>query len=134
MINKNGSPLMPCGPAKARHLLDAGKAEVENLFPFTVRLEAHHIVSRSRGGKDTVRNLTTLCEPCHQKAHDGKITITGGVSGFGDRIAQRTMHICMRNSAGSPLSGRFSVIRPRLAGSPGTCRKSMTRMPCVRRL
>ncbi len=38
VTNKNGSPLMPCGPAKARHLLDAGKAEVAGLFPFTVRL------------------------------------------------------------------------------------------------
>jgi hypothetical protein len=38
VINKNGRPLMPCKPAKARHLLDAGKAKVESLFPFTIRL------------------------------------------------------------------------------------------------
>jgi len=38
VTNKNGNPLMPCKPAKARRLLNAGKAEVENLFPFTVRL------------------------------------------------------------------------------------------------
>jgi len=55
------------------------------------RLEAHHIIHRSGGGKDTVRNMTTLCEKCHRKVHDGKITIAGGVSGFEDRIAQRTM-------------------------------------------
>ncbi|MCP4113150.1 MAG: HNH endonuclease [Desulfobacteraceae bacterium] len=251
VINKNGSPLMPCRPAKARHLLDAGKAEVRNLFPFTIRLtwdceenvqpvtvgidkgsrktglscvgnsrillsgiinhrtdikkkmearsanrrarrnrkwyrqprfdnrgsskrsgrippsvkanaeevvravgkiplpvseiiaedvqvdiarlnnpelagkdyqessrpdenlrmaalirddytckscskkrvslQVHHIVFRSRGGKDTIKNLTTLCESCHEKVHDGKLKIKGGVSGFKDRTAQRTM-------------------------------------------
>src|SRR5256885_2090801 len=29
------------------------------------RLEAHHIVERSRGGKDTLDNLLTLCDQCH---------------------------------------------------------------------
>jgi len=28
VLNKNGKPLMPCKPAKARHLLEAGKAKV----------------------------------------------------------------------------------------------------------
>ncbi|MCP4348373.1 MAG: hypothetical protein GY795_23035, partial [Desulfobacterales bacterium] len=56
-----------------------------------VRLEAHHIVFRSRGGKDTIKNLTALCESCHKKVHDGKLEIKGGASGFKDRTAQRTM-------------------------------------------
>ena len=57
-----------------------------------VRLEAHHIIWRGRGGKDTLDNLTTLCEgKCHKKVHAGLITISGGVSGFKDRVAQRTM-------------------------------------------
>ncbi len=38
VINKNGKPLMPCKPAKARHLLEAGKAEVIHHTPFTIRL------------------------------------------------------------------------------------------------
>jgi len=38
VINKNGQPLMPCKPAKARHLLKEGKAEVINRKPFTIRL------------------------------------------------------------------------------------------------
>ena len=38
VINKNGMPLMPCKPAKARHLLEAGKAEVVQWTPFTLRL------------------------------------------------------------------------------------------------
>ena len=38
VINKHGRPLMPCSPAKARHLLDAGKAKVKKRTPFTIQL------------------------------------------------------------------------------------------------
>jgi len=57
-----------------------------------VRLEAHHIVFREHGGKDTLSNLLTLCEGCHQHLHQGKITLkVTGVHGRLDQIAQRTM-------------------------------------------
>ena len=36
VINKHGRPLMPCSPAKARHLLDEGKAKVKKRTPFTI--------------------------------------------------------------------------------------------------
>jgi len=50
------------------------------------------VIFRSRGGKDTLSNLLTLCETCHAALHAGKITLhTQGVSGFLDQIAQRTM-------------------------------------------
>ena len=58
----------------------------------SVRLEAHHIVFREQGGKDTLTNLLTLCEACHKKVHKGKVKLEGtGVSGYLDQIAQRTM-------------------------------------------
>jgi len=38
VINKNGNPLMPCKPAKARHLLRDGKAKVIKRNPFTIQL------------------------------------------------------------------------------------------------
>jgi len=65
-----------------------------------VRLEAHHIVWTSRGGKDSIHNLITLCVSCHDKVHSagesGKVKIKGGkivtgMDGFSDKIAQRTM-------------------------------------------
>lgn len=57
-----------------------------------VRLEAHHLVFRQHGGKDTLANLLTLCEQCHHYLHEGKLTIpVTGVSGHLDQIAQRTM-------------------------------------------
>ena len=56
------------------------------------RLEAHHIVFRQQGGKDSLTNLVTLCEPCHKKVHQGKVTLkVTGVSGHLDQIAQRSM-------------------------------------------
>jgi hypothetical protein len=56
------------------------------------RLEAHHIIFREHGGKDTLSNLLTLCEACHHKLHEGKISLkVTGVSGHLDQIAQRTM-------------------------------------------
>ena len=57
-----------------------------------VRLEAHHLVFREHGGKDTLANLLTLCEMCHHKLHEGKIALkVTGVSGHLDQISQRSM-------------------------------------------
>lgn len=56
------------------------------------RLQAHHIVYREQGGKDTLANLLTLCEACHVLLHQGKIALdVSGVSGHLDAIAQHTM-------------------------------------------
>jgi hypothetical protein len=56
------------------------------------RLEGHHIVYREHGGKDTLANLLTLCEACHEKVHAGTIVLhVTGVSGQFDQIAQRSM-------------------------------------------
>ena len=56
------------------------------------KLEAHHIVFRSDGGKNTIENLVALCEKCHDDVHHGKIILDlAGENGFKDRIAQRTM-------------------------------------------
>lgn len=38
VLNKHGRPLMPCSPAKARHLLKDGKALVKHRTPFTIKL------------------------------------------------------------------------------------------------
>lgn len=38
VLSKNGKPLMPTKPARARHLLEAGEARVVRLIPFTVQL------------------------------------------------------------------------------------------------
>ena len=38
VLNMRGQPLMPCSPAKARHLLKANKATVKRKTPFTIQL------------------------------------------------------------------------------------------------
>ena len=38
IISRLGHPLMPCSPAKARHLLDGGKAKIVKRTPFTIKL------------------------------------------------------------------------------------------------
>jgi len=65
-----------------------------------IKLQAHHIVWASKGGKDSIYNLITLCEKCHDRVHEtgesGKVKLKGGkvvtgMDGFSDKIAQRTM-------------------------------------------
>lgn len=76
------------------------------------RLEAHHILYRGRGGKDTLTNLLTLCQRCHHLLHEGKIQLkVTGVSGHLDQIAQRTMqgksHMYATLGGAIPLSTLF---------------------------
>jgi 5-methylcytosine-specific restriction endonuclease McrA len=40
----------------------------------------HHIVFRSRGGKDTVSNLIVVCAWCHGAIHQQRIRVTGTAS------------------------------------------------------
>ena len=54
VLNKNGKPLMPCKPAKARHLLEQNKAKVVTRKPFTIQLlwECEHKVQPIKLGID----------------------------------------------------------------------------------
>lgn len=77
-----------------------------------VRLEAHHVIFREHGGKDTLGNVLTLCEVCHHKLHEGKIILKRvGVNGHLDQIAQRTMqgknYLYAMLGEGIPLSTLF---------------------------
>lgn len=55
VINKHGRPLMPCSPAKARHLLDEGKAQSEEedtlYHPAGLRKQRLHPRSHSGRGR-----------------------------------------------------------------------------------
>jgi 5-methylcytosine-specific restriction endonuclease McrA len=39
VLDKHGTPLMPCSAARAREFLDKGRAVVVRLYPFTIRLK-----------------------------------------------------------------------------------------------
>ncbi len=38
VLDRRGEPLMPCHPARARQLLDKGRARVARMYPFTIRV------------------------------------------------------------------------------------------------
>ena len=38
VLDKHQKPLMPCHPARARQMLDRGRARVHRLHPYTIRL------------------------------------------------------------------------------------------------
>jgi 5-methylcytosine-specific restriction endonuclease McrA len=42
-------------------------------MPEAKQLHAHHIVPKSKGGKDELSNLTTLCILCHAEVHKDSI-------------------------------------------------------------
>ena len=52
------------GKCMNRHCWDMHKRDID-------WLEAHHIILRSQGGKDTIENGITLCRYCHERAHKG---------------------------------------------------------------
>jgi hypothetical protein len=77
-----------------------------------VRLEAHHIVFKEQGGKDTLTNLLAVCQACHRSVHQGTIQLqVTGVSGHLDQVAQRTMqgksHLYTTLGAHTSLSTLF---------------------------
>jgi len=43
---------------------------------FVASLEVHHGHERAKGGNNSLRNLTVLCESCHDKHHNEDITVT----------------------------------------------------------
>ena len=61
VLNRHGRPLMPCTPANARHLLDAGKAKVRHRTPFTIQLlygstgYAQEVILGVDAGSKTIR-------------------------------------------------------------------------------
>jgi len=74
VTNKNGNPLMPCKPAKARKLLRDGKAIVINRCPFTIQLQwdCEENVQAIKLGIDKGSHHTGLCA-----VGNGKILISG---------------------------------------------------------
>jgi hypothetical protein len=38
-------------------------------------VDIHHIVFKSRGGKDEIDNLQALCRECHDKAHSHEFSV-----------------------------------------------------------
>ena len=64
------------GYANAReHALVRDKYTCQCCGKKNCRVEAHHIVFRSKGGSNDLENYVTLCEDCHKAVHLGKIKL-----------------------------------------------------------
>jgi hypothetical protein len=63
------------------------------------KLHVHHIIFKSKGGTNTPDNLTTLCETCHDKLHNGEFSIKG--------VKSKTKHATETNIIKSQLKKRF---------------------------
>ena len=92
VLNHHGKPLMPCSPAKARHLLESGKAKVVRRDPFTIKLlfgssgYAQEVVAGMDAGSKTIGAAATA---------NGKVVYQAEVSlrddGSGE-VKQRAMY------------------------------------------
>ncbi len=54
---------------------DGYKCQSGQKIQHSVKLNAHHVIFRSKQGADTHWNLLTLCETCHQNYHKGLFTL-----------------------------------------------------------
>lgn len=64
------------GYANAReHALVRDKYTCQCCGKKNCRVEAHHIVFRSKNGSNDLENYVTLCENCHKAIHSGKIEL-----------------------------------------------------------
>lgn len=78
VLNRHGRPLMPCGPRKARVLLEEGRAKVVRRVPFTIRLIYGSSGYRQKvyAGRD--RGLTQGVSACRE---DGRVLLRMQVTG-----------------------------------------------------
>ena len=58
-----------------------------------VEIHKHHIIPKSRGGKDSKDNLVDLCVDCHGKAHDVSFKSDKGVLKSGIKKAKNKSHL-----------------------------------------
>ena len=92
VLNKNGSPLMPCKPAKARKLLNAGKAKVIKRTPFTIKLlyGSSGYLQPVTGGMDTGSQYVGCAAIANGKVlYQSEVRIRQDVS---KKMQQRTMY------------------------------------------
>lgn len=91
VLSKQGAPLMPCHPARARKMLAAGRARVVLVMPFTIRL-----IDRTDGDVQPVR---VKIDPGAKKTGLALVREAGGM--------QHVLHL-------SEIEHRGEVIRKKL--------------------
>ena len=92
VLNFNGTPLMPCSEAKARHLLKDGKAIVAKRCPFTIKLlwQCESNVQEIVAGMDTGSKIVGVaCQSNGKVLYKAEMQLRQDVS---DKMKQRRMY------------------------------------------
>jgi RRXRR protein/HNH endonuclease len=92
VLNHHGKPLMPCSPAKARHLLKSGKAKVVRRDPFTIKLlfGSSGYVQEVVAGMDTGSKTIGAAATANGKVvYQAEVTLRDDVSG---KVKRRAMY------------------------------------------
>ncbi len=98
VLSIDGKPLMPCRPAKAKKLLNNGKAEVVRRFPFTIKLnfECENQVQEISLGIDAgYANIGFSAVTEKKEVASGTLKLDGKTS---ERLTTRAMHRKHRRS------------------------------------
>jgi len=78
VLDRHGEPLMPCHPARARQLLDKGRARVARMYPFTIR-----VVDRTVADSE-VDGVVVKLDPGSKATgiSVARVDIDGGITGL----------------------------------------------------
>ncbi|MEV7341607.1 RNA-guided endonuclease IscB [Streptomyces sp. NPDC093544] len=106
-MSKEGQPLMPCHPARARELLGKGRAVVARQIPFTIRLRDRTLAESEvdgvqlridPGSKGTGLALTD--EKKETNARGATVTLRRGLVSIELQHRGDQIHMCMQQRAG----------------------------------
>lgn len=92
VLNMRGEPLMPTKPAKARHLLEAGKAKVVRRQPFTIQLtvaSGENRQSVSCGIDSGYKSIGFSCISDRKELISGEVKLDNNMS---KRLLDRAMY------------------------------------------
>lgn len=92
VLSLEGTPLMPCSPAKARKLLKAQRAGVVTCYPFTIRLHfvCENKVQDVKMGIDSgYENIGYSCISASKELASGTVVMDGKTS---ERLTERRMY------------------------------------------
>lgn len=99
VLNKDGNPLMPCKEAKARHLLESGRAVVEQVYPFTVRLTGQvkkpHLEEVTAGVDTGSKKIGIAATSCSKSLYQAEIALRDDIR---KKMDDRRMHRRNRRS------------------------------------
>jgi hypothetical protein len=98
VLNVEGQPLMPTKPARARKMVENGKAKIVKLYPFTIKLnfECENKVQNVTLGIDTgYKNIGFSCVTEVKELISGTIILDGRTS---SRLTEKSMYRRVRRN------------------------------------